>query len=100
MCFWIFVGVIMAWADIYRDKVQDIPETISDSASYLEEPDIPADMDGAVEQDIPEKQLTETDSPFPDSPDFFKAEPAVLEAEKIIRGRSIAHFIPDGRVVR
>ena len=67
----------MAWADIYRDKQGDIPETIPDSASYLEEPDIPLDI-----------------------PPMFQADPAVLEAEKIIRGRSIAHFIPDGRVVR
>ncbi len=33
-------------------------------------------------------------------PGFFRAEPAVLEAGRIIRGCSIAHFIPDGRVVR
>ncbi len=34
----------MAWADIYRDKQGDIPETVPDSASYLEEPDIPLDI--------------------------------------------------------
>jgi hypothetical protein len=51
-----------------------------------------------------EKQLTATDSPpheaFPEPPEMFKADPAVLEAGRIIKGRSIAHFIPDGRVVR
>ncbi|KKM24910.1 hypothetical protein LCGC14_1600420, partial [marine sediment metagenome] len=73
MCFWIFVGVIMAWADIYRDKQGDIPETGSDSASHLEELDNPVDI-----------------------PPMYRAEPAVLEAGRIIRGRSIAHFIPDG----
>ena len=33
-------------------------------------------------------------------PGFYRAEPAVLEAGRIIKGCSIAHFITDGRVVR
>ena len=51
-------------------------------------------------QDVPEKQLTATDAPLPEIPPMFRAEPAVLEAVRIIQGRSISHFIPDGRVVR
>ena len=39
-------------------------------------------------------------APLPEPPEMYRAEPAVLEAGRIIRGRSIAHFIPDGRVVR
>ena len=76
MCFWILLGVFM-WADIYGDKEADTPETAPDSESYLGPRDIPVDIPG-----------------------FFRAEPAVLEAGRIIRGCSLAHFIPDGRVVR
>ena len=47
-----------------------------------------------------EKQLTATDVPLPEIPPMYRAEPAVLEAGRIIRGRSIAYFIPDGRVVQ
>ena len=66
MCFWIFVGVLMAWADTVYSQ----------------------------------SQSTETDAPLPGPPPMFRAEPAVLEAVLIIQGKSIAHFIPDGRVVR
>jgi hypothetical protein len=66
---WILLGVIMAWAE------------------------------RVYTQDIPEKQLTATDSPLPEIPEMFRAEPAVLEAGRIIRGRSISRAIP-GRVVR
>ena len=66
------------------DKPSDIPETVSDSASYLEELDILGDI-----------------------PPMFRAEPAVLEAGRIIRGCSRSRGIPswfrtltDGRVVR
>ncbi|KKL59433.1 hypothetical protein LCGC14_2215440 [marine sediment metagenome] len=38
--------------------------------------------------------------PLPEIPEMFKAEPAVLEAGRIIRGCSSSHFITDGRVVR
>lgn len=47
-----------------------------------------------------EKQSTATDAPLPEIPEMYRAEPAVLEAGRIIKGFSIAHFIPDGRVVR
>jgi hypothetical protein len=33
-------------------------------------------------------------------PDFFKAEPAVLEAVLIVQGKSTSRPITDGRVVR
>lgn len=63
----------MAWAE-YGDKQGDIPESVPDSKSYLEEPDISVDI-----------------------PDFYRAEPAVLEAVKIVQG--ISRAIP-GRVVK
>ncbi len=77
MCIWILLGVWMAWADIYRDKALDIPETVSDSALHLEELDNPVDI-----------------------PPMFKADPAVLEAQLIVQGKSRSRPITDGRVVR
>ncbi len=47
-----------------------------------------------------EEEQAPHDAPLPEIPPMFKAEPAVLEANRIIQGRSIAHFVPDGRVVR
>ena len=65
------------WPEIvYGDKALDIPETVSDSALHLEELDNPVDI-----------------------PPMFRASPAVLEAQLIIRGRSVSRAIP-GRVVR
>jgi hypothetical protein len=65
---WILLGVIMAWADIYGtpfldesvrefcrevdgDKALDIPETVSDSESYLETRDIPCDIPPMFKRD-------------------------------------------------
>ncbi len=47
-----------------------------------------------------EKQSTATDAPLPEPPEMFKADPAVLEAQLIVRGKSISRPITDGRVVR
>ncbi len=77
MC-WLFLGVYMGWVQaVYGDKAPDIPETAPDSASYLEEPDITGDI-----------------------PDFYRAFPAVLEAELLVQGKSKSRPITDGRVVR
>jgi hypothetical protein len=70
MC-WILLGVIMAWAETVYSQSQST---------------------ATVAPDAP-------DAPLPEPPDFYKAEPAVLEAEPIFRGRSTARAIPDGRVV-
>ncbi len=50
-------------------------------------------------ESVPEKQPP-CATPLPEIPPMYRAEPAVLEAGRIIKGCSIAHFIPDGRVVR
>ena len=37
---------------------------------------------------------------LPEIPPMYRAEPAVLEAERIVQGRSISRAITDGRVIR
>jgi hypothetical protein len=79
MC-WILLGVIMAWAET-------VYGTHPDSGAH------------PAPESVSEKQPP-CATPLPEIPEMFKAEPAVLEAERVVRGRSIAHFIPDGRVVK
>ena len=59
---------------------------------------VEVDMDG-VEEGQASVALRQPDA-LPEPPDFFRADPAVLEAVKIVQGRSISRPITDGRVVR
>ena len=54
--------------DMDGDIVPDIPETAPDSGSYLKARDIQGDISV-------------------DIPDFYKAEPLVQEAERVVRSR-------------
>ena len=94
MC-WILLGIWMAWADIYRDKQGDIPESFPDRDAYLEELDIPADISNK-----PVSDTYDWDAGFTlKIPGFYRAEPAVLEANRIVQGKE-HRAITDGRVVR
>jgi hypothetical protein len=73
MC-WILLGVIMAWAETVYSQSQSTATDAHDEPPH--------------------------DAPLPEIPPMFKAEPAVLEAGRILRGRSTSRAIPDGRVVR
>ena len=73
----------MAWAErVYK---QDIP-----SESYTDEYITGQSYTSQVY----------TDAPLPEPPPMFRAEPAVLEAELVIQGRSISRPITDGRVLK
>ncbi len=74
MCWLVILGAWMGWIETVYGKP---------CASILDRRDDQGD-----------------DAPLPEPPDFFRAEPAVLEAQLIIRGRSISRPITDGRVVR
>ena len=54
----------------------------------------PVEADGVEEEQAPH------DEPLPETPPMFRADPAVLEAVKIVQGKSISRPITDGRVVR
>ncbi len=66
MCFWLVIlGVYMGWLEsVTRDKPRDIPETEADTNTYLWDVDIPMDI-----------------------PEHLRAEPAVKEAERVVRSR-------------
>ncbi len=53
MCWLVFLGACyVAWANmVYGDKALDIPETLPDSASYLEESDNPVDIPPMFQRD-------------------------------------------------
>ena len=75
--FWFPAPVEVDMDGAVVDKAPDIPETVLDSASYLRDVDT-----------------------LPDIPPMYRAESAALEAQLIVRGRSISRPITDGRVVR
>ena len=73
----------MAWAKtVYGDRSS--PTSVSEERQEL------VGADTKVPGEVP----------LPEPPDMFRVEPAVLEAQLIVRGKSISRPITDGRVVR
>ena len=70
----------MCWLEFVMRWIEAVYET-------------PVEADGVEEEQAP------PDAPLPDIPPMFRAEPAVLEAELIVQGKSTSRAIP-GRVVR
>ena len=76
----------MAWAErVYGDK----PPPRSTPTSVSEERQELFGADTKVPGEVP----------LPEIPPMFKAEPAVLEAQLIVQGKSTKRGITDGRVI-
>ncbi len=54
----------------------------------------------AVYETPVEAEEEQAPAPLPEPPEMFKAEPAVLEAQLIVRGKSRSRPITDGRSVK
>ena len=81
MLFWLVILGAWMWAD----------------AVYGKHPDSGAHP--ALESVSGKPPPCATDAPLPEPPPMFRAEPAVVEAELVIQGRSISRAITDGRVI-